>query len=437
MRCSSSPQSSLWVVILLLATEAFGEHAEPPVAACAGRASSDSGPQPLCRVADRPILRKEDYPKGIGLVSELFPNLGRPFVESSFIRPLEMLEGERKRQVEPVPVAIAIAMRSKNEKEISAVMAIYFGTINEVQRDKIVTQVEAERTKEKEKTTEDRRDDKHVALLDRLYWAGKALQGVLVKDPEAQAFLKAFVGEKLDFTSGDFNKIQAQNETVLAKMKEARDGSKEAKQYLRDTLNRDALLPYIGHGLKGENSEAAAKLVDALSWKQKDNGPKFIDMVGPAGEAQRLFLGTSPQEIASALNAFGKEKGFTNGLAKERFEIVAREWYADSAGKLVAGVPPGATSSKMRVPPPPHGTSPTEPPKVSLTADQAKALIASNCVKCHTTTTRGDSPANFLVVADGKSYSLKGAMAKVQASATMAPVDKSVVERLRAWAAGS
>ncbi len=442
-------KSLVVVLTLSLSTNLFAEHA-----GSTGTGSA-TGTGATASSGDRSILDKEDNKKGVALLSENFPNLGKPFVETAFISPMKMKDGDQEREVLPIPKGLEKAVKEKDETDTSAMMAIFFGTIKEGQRDTIVKSVEAEREKELKKSKEDRRDDKHLDLLNRLFWAGKALQGTLVKDPEAQAFLKKFVGEKLDFKSGDFKKIQEQNEGILAKIKDAIDGNKDSKKYLRDTLNRDALLPFVEHQMKGGNKEFASKLVDAVSWKQTDNGPKFIDMVGAGGEPQRLFVGNNATDFQNAVKAFSERPGgagfSSNALAQEPFETVAKEWYADSSGKLVKGVPPGAKSVISAPQPnkPQTGSTgavaqnPTTDAKKSATSVKfdpaaAASLVSTKCASCHAGITgAGTSATGFMIKKGGDNFTLAEALQKIDANVggMKTKVGADVQAQLRDWVA--
>ncbi len=439
------PKTLVVVLTLVVSINSFSadEHDSSKAGAGVGTENTGFCGTPGCE-KKRPVGSSSLKEKELSFLTTLFPNLGRTYLESTY--------------KDTIPAALEKATgKEKDETDTSKIMAALFGTIKEDQRDAIAKKVEEERSNELTKTTDDKRDTKYVDLLNRLSWAGKSLQGSLVKEPDAQPFLKKFVGEKLDFKSGDFKEIQDQNQGILDAMKKALAGGvtgTEAKKFLRDNLNRDALLPFVDHQLKSGNKAFATNLLDAVSWSQGPGGPKFIDMVGPGGEPQRLFVGNDSAAMANTIKAFSTDKGgfFKNALAPTEFSSVAKEWYADNTGKLVKGVPAGATTA-ITAPlagttggatstpgtGATGGTGSTATTSAPFSVAEAKAIIDSkNCNQCHAGTKgEGLGTKDFVVKRGAKSYTLTDVVAAIDSDkgGMRSKVPADVQAKLRSWAA--
>lgn len=348
--------------------------------------------------ASRAIAPDQIRAKDVDLVAKLFSHLGKDFATSIFT------VGAHLDKVDYLPWSKALekAKTEKDETDTSATMAVLFGTVKDDRRDALLKEINEVRSAELKKD-KDKLDPKYMDLLDRLMWAGKAVTGTLDKSPEAQEFLKKFVGEKLDFKSGDFKKIQDQNEDVLSKIKAAQAGDPTAKAFLRDNLNRGAALAYAKDQVEKGNKAGGAGLLEAVSWKQNGTGPKFIDMVGPGNEPQRLFIGETPADQAAAIQAMGPKLANT-ALAQKQFEKVAKEWWVKD-GKLTPGVPPGAVSAigvgeekKITQGAESNNGGGNQPNAGSFDFKKAEAALTTSCSKCHgATTVTGSTPGDLKI----------------------------------------
>jgi hypothetical protein len=231
-------------------------------------------------------------------------------------------------------------------------------------------------------------------------------------------------------------------------MRDALAGNNDAKKYLRDNVNRDAFLPFIDGQRKAGNEKLAKDLVDAVAWKG-EGGQKFVDIVGPNKEAGRLYLGGNAEQAAAALKAFSdKFGGFSNfALAQTQHETPAKEWYAGSDGKLVAGSPinvpiaqkPDADKTRT-------GAAVAAAGSIATGSSPAGALSAAaitnfltgtaSCKGCHQDISfSGSSPRDFKATKNGKSFDLKGLATAIEQNASMKnAVSQSVKDQIKKWA---
>ncbi len=413
---------SLAIVTLTLfaaGASAEDQHAAGDPAASTAKGPADSAtPRP-----EAPVLLRD---KELNFLTSTFP------LNATYVK---------KRYGATLPAAVDKAM-AKDEEPIAKVIAEFFGTVDRPGLEKIAKTVEAEKANE---TTKDPRDERYLTLVTRLLWASKLLNGEPSKLPEAQEFNKKFAGEKLDFKSGEFKKVQDKNEEVLSKMRDALNGNTDAKKFLRDNLNRDALLSFADGQRKGGNDKLAKDIVDAVSWNT--NGQKFIDVVGPNNQTGRLYLGSKPEEIGPALKAFSEKLGFQGfSLSPTQVEAPAKEWFAGADGKLAIGRPNGVTAPQGPVAKPdaqkgPNSstttTTPPPPADGSASAAQVTSFLTSTgqCNKCHAGTGTGSSLKDFKFAKGGKNFSLKEVLSAIDGNATMKnQVSQAAKDQIKKWA---
>ncbi len=307
------------------------------------------------------------------------------------------------------------AAKAGDEAPMARLLADLYGTLDRPQADLALGLVEKARNAELANTPPDARA---MALLDRLFWAGKILDGNPAQVEGSEKYNEAF--------GTAFKGRQDRIADMKEKVKDALAGNNKAKEALRGRLNRKMLMAFVEAQRKAGNVKLANDIIDAVSFGGQNGKQKFLDLkVGK--ENQRLNLGLTRESMEQALNAFSDARGglHTTTLSGKAFSIPDRTFSVDTGGKLassaskprVARQRPAAQTKSTRVAntqtetqakapeksakpsadpatPPAKGTN---PPAKSGEGD-AKALkdvISANCTGCHNL---GDPE----VVGDGK-----------------------------------
>jgi hypothetical protein len=195
-----------------------------------------------------------------------------------------------------IPKGVDAAMAG-DEAPLARIIADLYGTLNRNQADVALGVIEKERSAELDKNP---RDGRYVALLDRLFWAGKILDGDPAQSEGSQKYNATF--------EQAFKDRQARTAIIQEKVKEALAGNNQAKDFLRNKVNRKTLMAFIDAQRKSGNGKLANDLLAALAFGGENGQQKFIDFkVGK--ETHRLNLGLTPESMEKALALYSEKNG--------------------------------------------------------------------------------------------------------------------------------
>ncbi|MBY0370130.1 hypothetical protein K2X33_05550 [bacterium] len=244
----------------------------------------------------------------------------------------------RRQYQQALPVAIEKA-RKGDEKDISEILAELFDTVSDAKKAKIAQAAEKER---KLKEEEEPLDKDALALLDRLVWGAQGLTGNPVRNEKSEPFNKAFLGDKGAFAL----QKKKTNSEILALIKKINnpnttDASRaKDKEILRGKLTLDAALAWYDSQMREGNKEDALAMIKAISWIDPRTKQRYLDLFHGT-EAERLYLGSSDEQIEDALESYGKAKGgiHTATIAGKEHTSVPTE-LVSKGGQLVANERP-------------------------------------------------------------------------------------------------
>lgn len=411
-----------WILIVFLVS----------VAGLSGWASAEdhagtanSGTVPAGTSGDRPAAPAEKLrdDKELKFLGENFTVVGKDYISSKYGTTL--------------PVWLRNARERNDENDTAKTMADLFSRFSEEQRNKgdiakIVKNAEEERAKHQGPP----RDEKFTSLLDRVVWAGNAVEGKLSKLPEAQEFLKKFVGDNLDFKSGAFKTQIEENGQTKQKIASAAAGNEADKKWVRENVNREAALNFAA---SHKGTEISKNLVQGISWNR--GGSMFVDMIGAGNTPARLVFGKNAADIPAVLTAWVEKKGaFPPVAAVEQKVADDKTWYAVNNGgrwELKQGRPGDFPADPAT---PSQGAPATGTATASGGLDQPKlaTFAQMNCQKsgCHSSVTASGSNINDLrLVVDGAPKKFSEVVAKVDSVAKMRDgLPDAVKTQLKTWA---
>lgn len=398
----------------------------PPIATCG---TGGSGPQASCGGRPQQSLTEAQMRYTTPLV-----NLFGKTIEG-YIVPVY---GPRIRD------AVVAAKEQKNVAPLSEILADLFNTVDSKQIDQIRTEATKIRDAEKEKSTN--RDDLLITLMDKVIDATGVIKGgaAFVAKAEEMPFNQQF--------SKDYDKAFANPKKLefFEKLKQANaePPSPEAKNWLRTELNQASLFGWAIDKGKNGLASLANQVLNGVSWS--NGGQKFVDMWGKANEAQRVFLGTSTDLLAQAMQAF-QTFSHTNGLGSPSLASVQhpspkKEWFYDPSKKSIEkGRPNGVTLPAAGGAPVASGGIDSTVKTGTGTAKASTApaanldgvltsLKGAGCAGCH----GGEfvKEGNAIVYKkDGKTFSAAEAKAAVERIPGMSSIKGAAAAVLSSWVA--
>jgi hypothetical protein len=247
-----------------------------------------------------------------------------------------------------IPEALANA-RSGDESGIASIVAELGRTIwceeGEAHCPKLENLINTAEKEWKKAKSEDSPDREYLALVARVYKAGKTMDGKskatdeisletdkVISDPAkfSALFKKAF-----DDLGKDGLIAEAQRKFDLAA------NNPPAKQWLRDHLNRDGFLSWAKN-----NGEYGAKWLERVAWAN-DAGTNFYVDLKRGNEFIRLS-GATPEALTDAFNKFTKDAHALDGASLAQHahpdNVPLREFFV-SEGKLTERPRPGSQAA--------------------------------------------------------------------------------------------
>ncbi len=243
---------------------------------------------------------------------------------------------------EALPAALNGSMADKQGAALSKIFAELYATQGPEDVKSLVARAEllkAEREKN-DKDTQLNSASNH--MLERMVDAGKwLLNDESGKNtPERKEFLGQF--------ENDWNERVKKNEEVIAYRDKAIDpnntdeGRKQAKEWLRENVNRDQVMAFIEKQIKNGKDGEAAKWFKAMAWK---DGEQYFADFKNNGKDVRFYAGKSDQEIAKNLAGYEGKSPDNAGLFgvnfnKAQHTAQAKEFFGKD-GKIEEGRPDG------------------------------------------------------------------------------------------------
>jgi hypothetical protein len=251
------------------------------------------------------------------------------FIARVFDMPLRVVE---KKYDEPLYRALDKVANKQGEEDVATIVARLYGTIGTKQLPDVLKAVQKEKEDESKK---DRKDERWLSLLSRILWAAPIATGdEPVKKPEAEAFNTAF--------KEAWEKVKEANRQFHENLANAGSNAK-AREALLKSVDPDLVMAFLAAQAKRGDEKLAKDLAQALAL-EGGNGQKFIDLIGGQNaEAQRLFLGKTPEEALKTIQVASDRLGnFGNTmLAPKQHENPAKNWYVKSDGAWTVGIPEG------------------------------------------------------------------------------------------------
>jgi|GEM_PF-6415266 len=307
---------------------------------------------------------------------------------------------------EALPAALKSSMGDKQGAALSKIFAELYATQGPEDVKSLVARAEllkAEREKN-DKDTQLNSASNH--MLERMVDAGKwLLNDESGKNtPERKEFLGQF--------ENDWNDRIKKNEEVIAYRDKAIDpnntdaGRNEAKEWLRENVNRDQVMAFIDKQLANGKDGEAAKWFKAMAWK---DGDQYVADFKNNGKDIRLYAGKTDQEIAKNLAGYEGKSPENAGLFginfnKAQHTAQAKEFFGKD-GKIQEGRPDGVKPPSWAQPPADKSLASADPTAglaeaaaggkakfVSYTpkgngggeANAGKAGYDKYCASCHT-----------------------------------------------------
>lgn len=279
---------------------------------------------------------------------------------------------------EKLPQAIEKAIKDNNEKDSSQIISQLMGLVNKKQAQRVLESAKKEKESENAKKPTGG-DGRYIALMERFIWGAKLFLKEPSKEESAEKYNQEFAEA--------FKTVEAKNEEILEKIKQAADGNDQAKDWLRKNLDQNSLLSFVEGQKNFGNGELADRIVDAMSFKEGKN--KFLD-ISKGSETQRLHLGQSSKSASTAFNKFIENtKGFGDSLVafKPHPTTPSKQWFVDSSGALRNG-PPNSTQVSRATPSSANSsvasTTSIDSSSPSINpASEAHSKILQTCNKCH------------------------------------------------------
>ncbi len=295
-----------------------------------------------------------------------------------------------------VPTAVDAA-RAGDEGPLARILADLYGTLNRAQADAALVVVEKARTGELAKTPPDARA---LALLDRIFWAGKIIDGnpaeVEGSDKYNEAFEKAFKDR------------QDSSATIRENVNNALAGNEKAKEFLRQKLTRKMLMAFIDAQRKAGNSKLANDIVSAVAFGGANGAQKFLDLRVGKGETHRLNLGLTSASLEKALDLYSNARGGLHSTTLSA-KVLSNPTRTFSVSNPKSFETPVAKRNQVTTPPTntkivgkkvsttvarnevnPNPTPPPSKPPGNTSQDKPKGtggslanFVATNCVGCH------------------------------------------------------
>lgn len=294
------------------------------------------------------------------------------------------------RYSEKIPQAIEKAMKEQSEKESSQVIAELMGMVNKKQAELLLDNAKKEKETESAKKPNGG-DERYIALMERFVWGAKLFLKSPSKEESAEKYNQEF--------QEAFKGVEAKNQEILEKVKQAADGNDQAKEWLRSNLDQSSLLSFVEGQKKFGNGQLADRILDAVSFKEGKN--KFLDM-SLQNETQRLHLGQTQKSVSSTFDKFiESRRGFNGAVASfsPHSSTPMKQWFVDDKGALKTGAPssfqnttppsgsrvsnPNINSPNNRISSTPSAQAPGVSSVTSNGSSAASAKILQTCNKCH------------------------------------------------------
>ncbi len=270
-----------------------------------------------------------------------------------------------------IPKAVDAAMAG-DEAPLARIAADLYGSLNREQADTAFGVVDKARNDEIAKNP---RDARYMALLDRLFWAAKIVDGSPAQSEGSEKYNAVF--------DKAFKERQDRIADTKEKVKQALEGSEPAKEALRSRFNRKTLLAFVDAQRKAGNTKLANDIINAISFGGKNGNQKYLDMkVGK--ETHRLNLGLTSESMDKALTAYSNANGGLHSatLSKKAFKSPGRTFSVDEGGKLATKVADraprqsGRQARRQAAPEQSSGSSTSSAPQQQRTAARSQDSAA-------------------------------------------------------------
>lgn len=301
-------------------------------------------------------------------------------VSQAFEIPLRVV---KKNYDEPLYQALR---KLPDETEVATLIARWYIQIGTPQLPDMLKKIQDEK---KAETDRPNKDEKWLALLDRVLWAAPlATKDGPAKDSKPEfnkAFEDAFA--KADARRNKFNEDLAKAGT-----------NEKAKEAVIAAANRDLVPAFLGAQAK-HGGEALVGALANVFGLNGGKGQKFLELIGGENaEAQRLYLGTNPAEYVNSLKVASAHLDNFENVAwyPKQHDAPAKSWFVQGnewkVGVPDGGAPPVPVKSPVASTPPPARGGAGSPPPPSAPPPPAgggplaavKATIESaTCTGCH------------------------------------------------------
>lgn len=263
----------------------------------------------------------------------------------------------------------------KSEEGIAKNLAELFSSLNGRQIADLETWAKKAR-KEAEKKSP--KDGRYIALLDRMYYAGRLL--FKHDDPEWKKRYSKFRTEFL----AQWTRAQKTSKDFYQLLRKALDPDDKvngpAKAQIRKKYDRGAMLKFIDGQHSSGNVAFADQLSRAVSFRDQ-KGKDFVDALGPDSAESRIYLSSAPSQ---AIHQFSQAHP---GL--ENFQTTLRPLYGGSFA--IFKPEPERSENKKKTgevldddsvadsgPVPPAAVDVASPKETA-----AYAVFQNKCVTCH------------------------------------------------------
>jgi hypothetical protein len=243
---------------------------------------------------------------------------------------------------EALPAALKGSMADKQGAALSKIFAELYATQGPEDVKSLVARAELLKAEREKNDKETQLNSASNHMLERMVDAGKwLLNDESGKNtPERKEFLGQF--------ENDWNERVKKNEEVIAYRDKAIDpnntdeGRKQAKEWLRENVNRDQVMAFIDKQIKNGKDGEAAKWFKAMAWK---DGEQYFADFKNNGKDVRFYAGKSDQEIAKNLAGYEGKSPDNAGLFgvnfnKAQHTAQAKEFFGKD-GKIEEGRPDG------------------------------------------------------------------------------------------------
>lgn len=310
-------------------------------------------------------------------------------------------------------------IKKSNEEPIATVIAEIFGTLNDAQATKLLTDVEAELKSEKDKERE-KQDPNKINLLSRIKEAVLSIKKQ-DGDKDLAKFREAF--EK------KFKDVKEKNKEFYKLLDEALTNDAAKRKLLAGGYEPSLLLRFAKEQCASGNQSLCDKLAKGLTFEDA-KGERFIDVVN-GDQNQRLAIGKEADFKDSIADIAEQTRGFSGlKLASKPHESVEEANIVRP--KKGATYPPpvkkdepkktpevttdpapirkpgeGGRTSDTTTPPPTPPRQDTDAVRLAAKTTEVEAMAKTNCAGCH------DKDSRFATKFDENGKLISGSVAAI------------------------